>query len=109
MQPSLAADCAAEREEHCADVRPGSSRIYNCLLATAEKVSSEHAHLMQLARRRAIPIAASGVQLPTHYYHLLLAIAKRQRRYPCGDIHYSSCAWLHSREERWSSYIAKGR
>ena len=41
MQPSLAVDCAAEREEHCADVRPGSSRIYNCLLATAEKVSSD--------------------------------------------------------------------
>ena len=38
LQPSLASDCAAERQEHCAGVRPGSSRIYNCLVASAEQV-----------------------------------------------------------------------
>lgn len=41
LQPSLATDCAAEREERCADVRPGSSRIYNCLLASAEQVQKQ--------------------------------------------------------------------
>lgn len=29
-----------KRQEHCADVRPGSSRIYSCLLVSAEQVGS---------------------------------------------------------------------
>lgn len=52
LQPGLAADCAAERDEHCAEVRPGSSRIYNCLLATAESVSVSHAAALSPDGRR---------------------------------------------------------
>ncbi len=29
-----------KRQQHCADVRPGSSRIYSCLLASAEQGGS---------------------------------------------------------------------
>lgn len=44
LQPSLASDCATEKDEHCADVRPGSSRIYNCLLASAEQVRTYYTY-----------------------------------------------------------------
>ncbi len=39
LQPSLARDCEVERKEFCADVKPGMSRIYNCLAAKAIEVS----------------------------------------------------------------------
>ena len=38
LQPSLARDCEVERKEFCADVKPGMSRIYNCLAAKAIEV-----------------------------------------------------------------------
>jgi len=38
LQPGLARDCAAEREQHCAGVQPGQSRVFNCLIANARQV-----------------------------------------------------------------------
>lgn len=38
LQPSLARDCEQERLEFCKDVKPGMSRIYNCLTAMATQV-----------------------------------------------------------------------
>ena len=35
MQPTLSHDCASERADFCADVQPGMSRVYNCLIAKA--------------------------------------------------------------------------
>jgi len=40
LQPGLARDCAAEREQHCAGVQPGQSRVFNCLIANARQVGA---------------------------------------------------------------------
>ena len=38
LQPGVSRDCAAEREQHCAGVREGQSRVFNCLVANARMV-----------------------------------------------------------------------
>jgi Golgi apparatus protein 1 len=38
LQPSLAKSCKKERAAHCADVRPGKARVFNCLLANSDEV-----------------------------------------------------------------------
>ena len=38
LRPSISKACAEERQQHCADVRPGKARVLDCLLAQADKV-----------------------------------------------------------------------
>ncbi len=38
LSPSLGKACASEREGHCKGVTPGKARVFNCLLANADKV-----------------------------------------------------------------------
>lgn len=38
LQPGVSRDCADERAQHCAGVRQGQSRVYNCLIANARLV-----------------------------------------------------------------------
>ena len=39
LTPSLGQACQAERAAHCPNVTPGKARVFNCLLAHADKVS----------------------------------------------------------------------
>ena len=39
LSPSLGKACAAERQAHCKGVTPGKARVFNCLLANADRVS----------------------------------------------------------------------
>ena len=38
LNPSLGRACAPERAAHCKGVTPGKARVFNCLLANADKV-----------------------------------------------------------------------
>jgi len=38
LSPSLGKACASERQAHCKGVTPGKARVFNCLLANADKV-----------------------------------------------------------------------
>jgi len=38
LSPSLGKACASERDGHCKGVTPGKARVFNCLLANADKV-----------------------------------------------------------------------
>ena len=38
LSPSLGQACAPERAAHCKGVTPGKARVFNCLLANADKV-----------------------------------------------------------------------
>ena len=38
LSPSLGRACAPERAAHCKGVTPGKARVFNCLLANADKV-----------------------------------------------------------------------
>ena len=40
LMPNLAKACKAERAAHCKSVRPGKSRLYNCLVSNSDSVSS---------------------------------------------------------------------
>ena len=39
LMPNLAKACKAERAAHCKSVRPGKSRLYNCLISNSDSVS----------------------------------------------------------------------
>lgn len=38
LMPNLAKACRAERDAHCKSVRPGKSRVYNCLVTNSDSV-----------------------------------------------------------------------
>lgn len=40
LMPNLAKACKTERAAHCKGVRPGKSRVYNCLVSNSDSVSS---------------------------------------------------------------------
>lgn len=39
LSPSLGKACASERQAHCKGVTPGKARVFNCLLANADKMN----------------------------------------------------------------------
>lgn len=43
LMPNLAKACKSERAAHCKGVRPGKSRVYNCLVSNSDSVSTLHA------------------------------------------------------------------
>lgn len=49
LKPTVAKACAEERQVHCSGVRPGKSRVFNCLLSKADKVdfSTQCKNLLQ--------------------------------------------------------------
>ena len=40
LMPNLAKACKSERAAHCKSVRPGKSRLYNCLVSNSDSVSA---------------------------------------------------------------------
>lgn len=48
LSPSLGQACKSEREAHCKGVTPGKARVFNCLLANADKVMSCQVTLLGL-------------------------------------------------------------
>ena len=53
LMPNLAKACKAERGAHCKGVRPGKSRVYNCLLTNSDSVDFTEACKEQLMGQQA--------------------------------------------------------
>ena len=53
LMPTLAKACKAERSAHCKGVRPGKSRVYNCLLTNSDSVDFSVACKEQLIAQQA--------------------------------------------------------
>lgn len=53
LMPNLAKACKAERSAHCKGVRPGKSRVYNCLLTNSDSVDFSMACKEQLTAQQA--------------------------------------------------------
>ena len=50
LMPNLAKACKAERTAHCKSVRPGKSRLYNCLVSNSDSVSDSLARFVAFVR-----------------------------------------------------------
>lgn len=53
LMPNLAKSCKQERAAHCKGVRPGKSRVYNCLLTNSDSVDFSVACKEQLIAQQA--------------------------------------------------------
>lgn len=67
LSPSLGKACAAERQAHCKGVTPGKARVFNCLLANADRVSLTSSCSLSLC---AIVLAMQRLQ------HVFLTVLK---------------------------------
>lgn len=53
LMPNLAKACKQERAAHCKGVRPGKSRVYNCLLTNSDSVDFSAACKDQMIAQQA--------------------------------------------------------
>ena len=82
LNPSLGEACKAERAGYCPNVTPGKARVFNCLLANANKVQS-------IALR---PYCCNVPPSKAQVFHCLCANACKVQLLPCFNfaVHFQA-------------------